>query len=240
MTYTNAGRLDVIEIIKKHTPLVKKLAYLMMARLPANVDVNDLIQVGLIGLYDAAARFDPTQGIQFETFVSQRIRGAMLDDLRANDWVSRGVRKTQKDISKTVNSLEQLLGRNPSDSEIASGMNISLVEYHELLSSIQGSQLLYLEDLSGNSDDDSGDYLDKYSAPSEDSPFKTLTDKRMRGALINAINTLPEREQQIMQMYYVEEMNLKEIAATLAVTESRVSQLHSQVIVRLRAKMKSH
>jgi len=237
--YTAKGQLDRNALIRQYQPLVRKLAFHMMAKLPANVQVDDLIQVGLIGLTDALSRFEATQGVQFETFATQRIRGAMLDELRENDWVSRGTRKSQKEIEEAMRRLEHKLGRTPLESEIAADLGMSLPDYQSLLNKVRGTQLVYLEDMNHNPDDEDG-FLDRHLGDSEADPINMLRDHRLRQALVNAIKGLPEREQYIMSMYYEQDMNLKEIAAVLDVTESRVCQLHSQSIARLRAKMRAH
>ncbi|MEO7107201.1 MAG: RNA polymerase sigma factor FliA [Rhodoferax sp.] len=237
--YTEKGQLDRSALIKQYQPLVRRLAHYMMAKLPASVEVDDLIQVGLIGLADALSRYEASQGVQFETFATQRIRGAMLDELRGNDWMSRGSRKSQKEIETTMRRLEHRLGRSPLESEIASEMQMSLVEYQSLLGKVRGTQLVYLEDMSRNGEDDDN-FLDRHVADSEADPMNMLRDHRLRESLVSAIKGLPEREQYIMSMYYEQDMNLKEIAAVLDVTESRICQLHSQSIARLRAKMRSH
>jgi RNA polymerase sigma factor for flagellar operon FliA len=237
--YTAKGQLDRNALIRQYQPLVRKLAHHMMAKLPANVQVDDLIQVGLIGLSEALSRFEATQGVQFETFATQRIRGAMLDELRENDWVSRGVRKSQKDIEVSMRRLEHRLGRTPLESEIAADLEMSLTDYQSLLGKVRGTQLVYLEDMNRNADDEDS-FLDRHLGDTDADPLNMLSDHRMRQALVAAIKNLPEREQYIMSMYYEEDMNLKEIAAVLDVTESRVCQLHSQSIARLRAKMRSH
>jgi RNA polymerase sigma factor for flagellar operon FliA len=208
----------------------------MIAKLPANVEVDDLIQVGLIGLTDALSRFDAEQGVQFETFATQRIRGAMLDELRGGDWMSRGTRRQQREIEVAVHKVEQRLGRAPREDEIAAEMGLPLAEYQELLGKVRGTQLVYLEDMSGDDGDD--DYLDRHVADESANPVAMLQDHRMREALVAAIKNLPEREQFVMSMYYEHDMNLKEIAAVLKVTESRVCQLHSQSIARLRVKLR--
>lgn len=233
---TAQGRIDNNSLLKQYSPLVRRLAHQMIAKLPANVEIDDLIQVGMIGLTDALNRFDAAQGVQFETFATQRIRGAMLDELRGNDWMSRGSRKQQRSIEAAVHRLEQKLGRAPQESEIAVEMNMSLVEYQEMLGKVRGTQLVYLEDMSG--DDGDNDYLDRHVGDEAANPLAQLQDHRMREALIAAIKTLPEREQYVMSMYYEHDMNLKEIAAVLKVTESRVCQLHSQSIARLRVKLR--
>jgi RNA polymerase sigma factor for flagellar operon FliA len=237
--YTEKGQLDRSALIKQYQPLVRRLAHYMMAKLPASVEVDDLIQVGLIGLADALSRYESAQGVQFETFATQRIRGAMLDELRGNDWMSRGSRKSQKEIETTMRRLEHRLGRSPIESEIAAEMGMSLLEYQSLLGKVRGTQLVYLEDMSRNGEEDDS-FLDRHVADSEADPMNMLRDHRLRDSLVAAIKSLPEREQYIMSMYYEQDMNLKEIAAVLDVTESRICQLHSQSIARLRAKMRSH
>ena len=234
--YTAKGRLDIDSLLKQYSPLVRRLAHQMIAKLPANVEIDDLIQVGMIGLTDALTRFDAEQGVQFETFATQRIRGAMLDELRGADWMSRGTRKQQREIEAAVHRLEQRLGRAPQESEIAKEMGISLGDYQELLGKVRGTQLIYLEDMSG--DDGDSDFLDRHVSSDGSDPLSLLSDHKMRAALVEAIKALPEREQYVMSMYYEHDMNLKEIAAVLGVTESRVCQLHSQSIARLRVKLR--
>ena len=236
--YTAKGTLNRDAQIRQYSPLVKRLAHHMIAKLPASVEVDDLIQVGMIGLTEALARFEPSQGVQFETFASQRIRGAMIDELRGGDWMSRGSRKSQKEIEQAVHRLEHRLHRAPMESEIAAELDMSLSDYQELLAKVRGTQLVYLEDFSGG--EDGNDYLDRHVAQEDENPELILNDGRMRLALVEAIKNLPEREQYIMSMYYEHDMNLKEIAAVLGVTESCVCQLHSQSIARLRAKMRDY
>jgi RNA polymerase sigma factor for flagellar operon FliA len=237
--YTAKGQLDRNALIKQYQPLVRRLAHHMMAKLPPSVEVDDLIQVGLIGLADALTRFESSQGVQFETFATQRIRGAMLDELRENDWMSRGSRKSQKEIETAMRRVENKLGRAPKESEIAAELGMSLPDYQSLLGKVRGTQLVYLEDMSGRNEDDDS-YLDRHVADTAADPLNMLRDQKLREALVAAIKLLPEREQYIMSMYYEQDMNLKEIAAVLDVTESRICQLHSQSIARLRAKMRSH
>lgn len=239
MMYGASGKLNSSDLLKQYMPMVKRLAHHLIARVPANVELDDLIQVGMIGLAEAIARFDSAQGVGFETFASQRIRGAMIDELRGLDWLSRASRKNMKDIEKAIAVLEHRLGRPPQDQEIARELSISIDEYHERLSKAKGAQLLYLEDL-GQDDDGDSDFLDKNLADNKADPMSMLQSRKMREALVEAIKTLPEREQYILSMYYEQEMNLKEIAAVLDVTESRVSQIHSQIMARLRVRLRQH
>ncbi|MGD9774000.1 RNA polymerase sigma factor FliA [Diaphorobacter sp.] len=236
--YTAKGQLDREALFHQHIPLVRRIAHHMIAKLPPNVELDDLIQVGMIGLTDALSRYEATQGVQFETFASQRIRGAMLDELREGDWMSRGARKSQKDIEHALHRVEQRLGRSPMESEIAAELGMSLEDYQSLLGKVRGTQLVYLEDF--HRDDDDEGFLDRHMADEGANPMSVLRDQRLRAALVQAIKQLPEREQYIMGMYYEHDMNLKEIAAVLGVTESRVCQLHSQSIARLRTKMRGH
>ena len=237
--YTAKGQLDRDALIRQYSPLVRRLAHHMMAKLPPSIQVDDLIQVGLIGLSEALTRFEANQGVQFETFATQRIRGAMIDELRENDWMSRGSRKSQKEIETALTRLEHKLGRSPSESEIAAELGLDLAEYQALLYKVKGTQLVYLEDMTGSGEGEDG-FLDRHMVDNEADPMQLLRNQRIRDSLVTAIKSLPEREQYIMSMYYEQDMNLKEIAAVLGVTESRVCQLHSQSIARLRAKMRSH
>jgi RNA polymerase sigma factor for flagellar operon FliA len=236
--YTAKGQLDLNSQLKQYSSLVRRLAHQMIAKLPANVEIDDLIQVGMIGLADALSRFDAAQGVQFETFATQRIRGAMLDELRGNDHLSRGTRKHQRSIEAAVGRLEQKLGRAPTEGEIAKEMGLALAEYQELLGRVRGTQLVYLEDMAGVEGEH--DFLDRHVADEDSNPLALLQDRKMRTALVDAISQLPEREQYVMSMYYEHDMNLKEIAAVLKVTESRVCQLHSQSIARLRVKLRDY
>ncbi len=218
--------------------MVKRIAHHMYAKLPASVEVDDLIQVGMMGLADAISKYDSQHGAQFETYANQRIRGAILDELRSTDWMSRTTRKEQKIIEKAIQKAEQQLGKNPSEQDIANELDITLPAYQEMLFKSRGTQLLYLEDLTGEVNGDE-DFLDRYVSDSESDPIHMLENQNMRQSLIDAIGLLPEREQNIMSMYYEQEMNLKEMAEVLGITDSRVSQLHSQAIARLRQKLKN-
>ncbi|MDD2713991.1 MAG: RNA polymerase sigma factor FliA [Simplicispira sp.] len=240
--YTAKGQLDRDALIRQHVPLVRRLAHHMIAKLPPNIELDDLIQVGMIGLTEALTRYEAAQGVQFETYATQRIRGAMLDELREGDWMSRSSRKSQKDIEKAVRCVEQKFGRSPLESEIAEELGMTLSEYQSLLGKVRGTQLVYLEDMAHSGDDGGEGFLERHDVPDAPNadPMALLRDQRLRASLVQAIGTLPEREQYIMGMYYEHDMNLKEIAAVLGVTESRVCQLHSQSIARLRAKMRSH
>ena len=237
--YNPKGQLNRDALLKQYTPLVRRMAHYMIAKVPANVEVDDLIQMGMIGLADALTRYESGHGAQFETFATQRIRGSMIDELRDTDWLSRTSRKGQKDIERAIHKLEQRFWRSPQEQEIADEMNVSLPEYQDMLTKARGSQLIYLEDLTGRDDEDD-DVLDRHVGDEDANPLNILQNQKMREALVAAIKVLPEREQFIMGMYYEQDMNLKEIAEVLKITEARVSQLHSQTVARLRARLRSY
>ncbi|TFV93904.1 RNA polymerase sigma factor FliA [Oxalobacteraceae bacterium OM1] len=234
--YTATGRADKNDLLKAHAPLVKKLAHQMMAKLPPSVDVDDLIQAGMIGLLDAVNRYEDNHGAQFETYAVQRIRGAMLDELRNSDWLPRSIRQNMRKIETAMNNLQQRLGRAPKEAEIAKEMKVSLEDYQEMLNDGIGHQLVYYEDF--HDKEDSDHFLDRFCIDEQSDPLQSLLAGGFRQAVIQAIEALPEREKILMGLYYEQEMNLKEIGAVMGVSESRVSQLHSQAIARLRSKLR--
>lgn len=237
--YTAQGKIDKSDTLAKYAPLVRRLALQLIAKLPASVELDDMIQAGMLGLLDAANRYQDDQGAQFETYASQRIRGAMLDELRANDWLSRGLRQSSRKVDAAVQALEQKLSRSPSEREIAASMQLSLEDYQHLLQEIHGSQLVYYEDCEGGSNENS--FLDRQNGAGDRSgasdPLQRMLDSGMRHMLVDAIGLMPERERLLLSLYYEQEMNLREIGAVLEVSQSRVCQLHSQAISRLRVRL---
>jgi RNA polymerase sigma factor FliA len=223
------------EYVAQYAPLVKRMAHVMAARLPASVQVDDLIQAGLIGLLDAARNYDQTQGAQFETYATQRIRGAMLDELREADWAPRSARRGMRTIEAAISKLEQRLGRHPSEQEVADELKMPLAAYQEMLLEARGHQLVYYEDFQADGEDN---YFERHDADQRPDPLGQIMEEGFRAALVNAIKELPQREQMVMSLYYEEDLNLKEIGLVLDVTESRVSQLHSQAVARLRGRLK--
>jgi len=233
--YMTSVKPDYERCVVEYGPLVKRMAHHMLARLPASVELNDMIQAGIIGLMDALSRFNEAQGIQFEVYASQRIRGAMLDELRQNDWLPRSVRKALRDIEAAIHRVQQRVQRAPSEREVAAEMGISLAEYQQMLQDAKGHQLLYYDELSDSEDEP---YLERNVPDETENPFERLRDKRFRSALVQAIDGLPERERLMMGMYYEQELNFREIAAVMGVSESRVCQIHTQAIARLRSQLK--
>jgi RNA polymerase sigma factor for flagellar operon FliA len=229
--YTVKGKADKNYLLTEHMPLVKRLAHQMKAKLPPSVEVDDLVQAGMIGLLDAINRYEENHGAQFETYAVLRIRGAMLDELRSSDWMPRSTRQNMRKVEQAMATLQQQLGRPPSESEIAKSLKLSLADYQEMLGDSGGHQLVYYEDFHDEDGNDS--WLDRY-AVDDDDPLRALLETDFRQAVIDAIDSLPPREKILMGLYYEEELNLKEIGAVMGVSESRVSQLHSQAVGRMR------
>ncbi|MDR1661023.1 MAG: RNA polymerase sigma factor FliA [Azoarcus sp.] len=228
------GRLDLDSLVASYAPLVKRIAYQMMSRLPASVELEDLVQDGMMGLLDALERFEEGMGAQFETYAAQRIRGAMLDGLREADWAPRSARRDMRRIEAAIRELEQENGRPPSETELSARLGVPLAEYQRMLQEARGHQLVYFDDFS--SEDGEG-FLERHLGETEANPLELLEDADTRTRLVKAIEELPEREKVVMALYYDEDLNLREIGAVLGVTESRISQLHSQAVARLRAQM---
>ena len=234
--YTAKGKANKDDLLMEHMPLVKRLAHHMKAKLPPSVEVDDLVQAGMIGLLDAISRYEETHGAQFETYAVLRIRGAMLDELRNSDWLPRSMRQNMRKIETAMTALQQKLGHPPTESEVAKSLKMSLADYQEMLSDGGGHQLVYYEDFRGD-EDGADSFLDRYAVDDAD-PLSALMEGDFRQAVIDAIDRLPEREKILMSLYYEEEMNLKEIGAVMGVSESRVSQLHTQAVSRLRATLR--
>lgn len=224
-----AGRREADDLVARHAELVKRIAYHLAGRLPASVEVADLIQAGMLGLLEAASSYSAGKGASFETFAGIRIRGAMLDALRRLDWAPRSVHRKAREAAAAMREVELETGREARDTEVAARMGVSLDEYHRVVQDAANCQIASLDDTEG-----------EVEVPDHASdPFREVQGGEFREALAAAIAELPERERLVMSMYYDDELNLKEIGAVLSVTESRVCQLHGQALVRLRARLAS-
>ena len=232
--YNAAGQINKDQLVQRFAPLVKRIAYHLMARLPSSVQVDDLVQNGMMGLLDAINRFEAGMGAQFETYAAQRIRGAMLDGLRENDWLPRSLRRDFRRIEVAISQLEQQHGRAPSEQELAAALDMTLADYQKMLQDARGHQLISFEDLVEDGDED---FLERHLTDHSAEPSKILEDESLRRLLVDGIEALPEREKLMMALYYEQDLNLREIGEVMGVTESRVCQLHTQVVARLRARI---
>lgn len=232
--YNAAGQINKDQLVQRFAPLVKRIAYHLMARLPSSVQVDDLVQNGMMGLLDAINRFEAGLGAQFETYAAQRVRGAMLDGLRENDWLPRSLRRDYRRIELAISQLEQDYGRAPSENELANALGMPLADYQKLLQDTRGHQLISFEDLVEDGDEE---FLERHLSDNRNEPSKILEDESLRRALVQGIELLPEREKMMMALYYEQDLNLREIGEVMGVTESRVCQLHSQAVARLRARL---
>jgi RNA polymerase sigma factor for flagellar operon FliA len=220
------------ELVIRHGELVKRIAYHVVSRLPAHIEVDDLIQAGMIGLLNAAQNFTPTKGANFETYAGIRIRGAMLDEARRSNWTPRSTFRNAKQVSLAIRSIENRTGRDAKGQEIAEALGVSIEEYHRMVESAASSRILSYEQLAG--DPERASMLP--DAP-EDGPETMLEEDQFREALADAISSLPERERLVLSLYYDRELNLREIGAILEVSESRVCQIHGQAVLRVRARL---
>lgn len=219
-------------LVEQHAPLVKRVAHHLMARLPSTVQLNDLLQSGMVGLLEAAQKFDASKGASFETFASIRVRGAMLDDVRKDDWAPRSVHRNARRVAAAIKAVEGRTGRDATDQETAAEMGIPLESYYAYLQDSAGTRLYSYDEISEQ--DDAPISLAASASPS---PHDTVQQQAFKDNLAQAIDTLPERERMVLALYYQEELNLKEIGSVLGVSESRVSQIHSQAALRLRGRL---
>ena len=229
--YKRSGASDASRLIEEHASLVKKIALHLLARLPASVQLEDLMQAGMIGLLEASQRYATGKGATFETYAGIRIRGAMVDEIRKGDWVPRSVHRNSRRISKAIKAVEDREGREAQDAEVAAELDMTLSEYHSSLADSNSGRLFSLDELN-----DSGE-LPIEQSETDDNPLHGVSESAFRNSLAAAIETLPEREKLVLSLYYQEELNLREIGAVLDVSESRVSQIHSQAALRLRSRL---
>ena len=225
------------ELIMTYTPLIKYIATRLVARLPPQVAVDDLISCGIIGLIDAINKFDISKNVQFKTYAEFRIKGAMLDELRALDWVPRSVRRKITDLEKTYGSLEKKLGRPATDEEVAKTLGLELDHFYRLLDETKTVTFLDIEYLRQKATEETDDPIDLFTRDDRD-PFTALNLTQVREILARAIDELPDKEKLTVALYYQEELTMKEIGEVLGYTESRISQMHSKAMLRLRTKLK--
>ncbi len=229
--YSNYERQDTVE---KYAPMVKRIAYHLKSRMPANVQLDDLLQAGMVGLLEAANHYDAKQGASFETYAGIRIRGAMLDDVRKNDWAPRSVHRNNRRVAEVVRKIENEKGRDARDTEIAEALEMDLDEYSRILQDASGHKILSFEDIG------CGDEPLLNSIPNPQTEVIDVLQKDdLKSLVAKAIASLPERERLVMALYYDEELNLREIGAVIGVSESRISQIHSQAVIRLQSRLAS-
>lgn len=233
--YADDASKSLNQVIEQYADLVKRIAHHMMGRMPANVAVEDLIQAGMIGLIDASKKFDNSKGASFETYAGIRIRGAMIDELRKGEWAPRSVHRNARAIQEAIQTVENRTGRDASDREVADELGITMDEYHAMLQDSMATKLFSIDEMQAPDDHIEKSALDL----DHENPYEGMQKDALRAQLAHAITELPEREQLVLSLYYDEELNLKEIGEVLGVSESRVSQLHSQAAQRLRARLKS-
>lgn len=225
------------KLVVEYSPLIKFIAQKIAVRLPSNIELDDLISSGVIGLMDAIDKYDPSRDNKFKTYAEFRIRGAILDELRAQDWVPRSIRDKAKLLDKTMVQLEAELGRVATDDEIAKALNCDMEEFHDLLNQVRPVSLLSIDDSQTFSNVDKKSILNILEGCRLNNPFNQLNVKSVKDIVTQAIEELPERQRLVLSLYYYEDLNLKEIGKVLRVTESRVSQLHAQAVSRLRNKL---
>lgn len=221
------------ELIEQYAPLVKRIAHHLLARLPATILVDDLIQAGMVGLLEASKKYDASKGASFETYAGIRIRGAIIDEVRRGDWTPRSVHRNSRRVTEAIQQVEARTGKDASDAEVARELGISVDEYHSLLKDSLESRLFSFEEMLNPQHDGPGESF----ANDDPGPNQNFEREAFLKALSNAINNLPEREKLVLALYYDEELNLKEIGQVLGVSESRVSQIHSQAALRLRSRL---
>ena len=224
--------------VKQYAPLVKYVAGKVAIGMPNNVEFDDLVGFGVFGLFDAIEKFDPDKHVKFKTYAVTRIRGAIFDELRTIDWVPRSVRQKTREVEETIRKLEASVGRAATDEEIAKAMRMNIKDFHNLMLKISGTSVLSLNEVwySGE-DNDKMSIVESIESPSSLNPDSIVEKEEIKRIIVEAINELPEKEKKVLVLYYYEDLTLKEIGEVLEVTESRISQLHTKAILRLRAKL---
>ncbi len=217
----------------RYAPLVKRIAHHLLARLPSSVQLDDLLQAGMLGLLEAHSNFDASKGASFETFAGIRIRGSMLDEIRRGDWVPRSVHKNARSIAGAIKEIEQETGRDARDTEVAMKLEVEVEDYRQMLMEVNSGHMMDFEAMGVTED-----YFSQGLSPTTMTPLEKVQKEDFRNSLASAIASLPEREKLVLALYYDEELNLKEIGEVLGVSESRISQINSQAMLRLQSRLK--
>lgn len=224
--------------VKQYAPLVKYVAGKVAIGMPNNVEFDDLVGFGVFGLFDAIEKFNPDKHVKFKTYAVTRIRGSIFDELRSIDWVPRSVRQKAKELDEVVRMLESQLGRAATDEEIAKAMNVSAGDFQKMVLKISGTSIMSINDVwSGGEENDKISIQDSIESPESMNPDTIVEKEEIKKVIIQAIQQLPEKEKKVLVLYYYEDLTLKEIGEVLGVTESRISQLHTKAIMRLRGKL---
>ncbi len=228
------------QIVLEHAPLIRYIVNRIAVRLPSHIDLDDLHNTGVIGLMDAIDKYDPDKNCKFKTYAEFRIKGAILDQLRSLDWVPRSVRQKSRRLERAYGEVEQRLGRSASEEEVADSLGLQLDKFHELMNQVRGISLVNLEELRGNGGDGdrAGTFADVVEDVHSENPFATLKLSETKNLIGDTIGALPEKERLVVSLYYYEDLNMKEIGQILGITESRVCQIHTKAVLRLRAKLK--
>jgi len=217
----------------RYAPLVKRIAHHLMARLPSSVQIDDMLQAGMLGLLEARGNFDASKGASFETFAGIRIRGSMIDEIRRGDWVPRSVHKNARSIASVIRDIEQATGRDARDTEVASKLGVDVSEYRQMLMDVNNGHMMDFEAMGVTED-----HFSQGLSDTSQTPFEKIQKEDFRNSLAGAISSLPEREKLVLALYYDEELNLKEIGEVIGVSESRISQINSQAMLRLQSRLK--
>ena len=229
--YAEVEGLGESDQIIRHASLVKRIAYHLLNRLPPTVQIDDLIQAGMVGLLEAASNFDPKMGASFETFAGIRIRGAMIDEIRRSDWTPRSVHRKFRSVTEAIRKIENETGEDARDADVAEALGISLSEYHQILIDSSSSRIYSMDTMEENAQDAS------MPSSAEQTPDEALSRDEYQHQLAEAIRQLPDKEQLVMALYYDDELNFREIGEILEVTESRICQLHGQALLRIKSRM---
>ncbi len=227
------------QIILQHAPLIRYIVNRIAIRLPSHIDLDDLHNTGVIGLMDAIDKYNPDKNCKFKTYAEFRIKGAILDQLRSLDWVPRSIRQKSRRLEQAYTEVEQRLGRSATEQEVAASLGIDLDEFHFLLNQVRGISMVNLDELRSSGGADQPMHGDIFEDVKAENPFTSLKSREMRQAVAECIAILPEKERLVISLYYYEDLNMKEIGGVLGITESRVCQIHTKAVARLRSKLRS-